>query len=114
MPDYQERRRYPRYTCDLGIEVRPENGQNGYWGTLADICLGGCYVYTFSPMPAETAVALRLKSTSVEIALKGRVVTFHPGVGMGIEFLSYSDPDGETKLKALLHELEGKAAGAAG
>lgn len=102
---FQERRRYPRYTCDVGVEVRVAEAKTGYWGTLADICLGGCYVNTFSPLPAGTPVVLLIKANNAEFDVTGKTVTFHPGVGMGIEFNGFITPDGETRLRALIKEL---------
>jgi len=102
---YQERRKHPRYTCDLGVEVRVADSKTGYWGTLADICLGGCYVSTFSPLPVGTAVVLVIKSKHLEVNIHGKTVTFHPGVGMGVQFSGYVDPDGEGHLKTLIGEL---------
>jgi ABC-type Co2+ transport system permease subunit len=101
---HQERRQYPRYSCDLGVEVRVAGATEGYWGTLADICLGGCYVTTFSPLALGTAVVLVLKSQSLEISMSGTVVTAHPGVGMGVQFAGVP-AEGQAHLKSLLEEL---------
>jgi len=49
---FTERRSHVRYICDGGVEVRTEGSTTGFWGTLTDISLGGCYVQTFSPLPA--------------------------------------------------------------
>lgn len=103
---YQVKRRHPRYICDLGIEVRVADSKTGYWGTVADICLGGCYVNTFSPLPAGTPVVVLIKAKTDMIEIKGQTVTFHPGIGMGIEFLGFVTPDAEGHLKELIHELE--------
>ena len=56
MVEYKERRRFPRYVCDTGVRIHPEKGHAGYWGTVGDISLGGCYVFTFSPLPAGQVV----------------------------------------------------------
>jgi hypothetical protein len=65
--------------------------------------LGGCYVYTFSPLPSGSSVALKIKTNEADIEMAGRVVAFHPGVGMGIEFQGGS---GEGNLKTLIGTLE--------
>lgn len=100
-----EQRKHPRYSCNVGVEVRVADSKTGYWGTLADICLGGCYVSTFSPLPLETPVVLVVKSKNLEISIAGKVVTFHPGVGMGIQFAGSMTADGENELKSLLEAL---------
>jgi hypothetical protein len=108
--EFQERRRYARHACDLGVEVKTADAKSGYWGTLGDISLGGCYVYTFSPLPSGSAVALKIKSDIAEISMSGKVVAFHPGVGMGIEFQGGSIEGAEDRLKNLIASLEKKEA----
>ncbi|SRR5258708_35258312 len=103
---HQERRRHPRYACDVGVQVRPETSGGGYWGTLADISLGGCYVYSFSPLNLGTPVNLTIKSGDHEIYAIGKVVTSHPGVGMGVEFIGFPTPEGEVNLKSFIAILE--------
>lgn len=102
---YPEKRRHPRYSCDLGVEVCVAGAKAGYWGTLADICFGGCYVNSFSPLPVGTAVLLQLKNKNLEITIAGKVVTSHPGVGMGVQFSGFVPQKGEAELKSLLEEL---------
>lgn len=103
--DYPEKRKYPRYSCDLGVEVRVVGAKTGYWGTLADICVGGAYVTTFSPLPIGTAVVIVVKSKNLEINISGKVATSHPGVGMGVQFAGFANSDGESYLKTLLDQL---------
>ncbi len=106
---HKERRKHPRYACDVGVQVRPEGGGGGYWGTLADISLGGCYVYSFSPLNVGTVLSLILRTGDCEILGAGTVVTCHPGVGMGVEFIAFPTPDGESNLKAFIAHLEAEA-----
>ena len=102
---YAAKRRHPRYICELGIEVRVADSETGYWGTVADICLGGCYVNTFSPLPAGTPVLLLITNKVNTIDIKGQTITFHPGLGMGIEFVGFATPDAEGALKELIKDL---------
>jgi Tfp pilus assembly protein PilZ len=103
--EYKERRRYPRYPCDTGVRVRPEKTSAGYWGTLADISLGGCYIYTFSPLPVGQIVTLIVKINDAEVDVAGKVVSTHPGVGMGVAFAGFVHEDGEEQLKGYLSQL---------
>lgn len=103
--EYKERRRYPRYPCDTGVRVHPEKGNAGYWGTMSDISFGGCYIYTFSPLPTGQSVTLVIKCNDGELNVSGKTVSSHPGVGMGIAFSSFVDADGETRLKKYLEHL---------
>ncbi|SRR5579872_7567037 len=105
-PNNNERRKFPRYVYNIGVEVRTGHAKSGYWGNIDDISLGGCYVKTFSPLTAGTEVVLRLKAETVEILVTGSVATFHPGVGMGVRFKSFLSEDGENQLKILVANLE--------
>jgi len=73
--EYQEKRRFPRFVCDTGVRVHPEIGNTGYWGTVGDISLGGCYVFTFSPLPVGQIVTLAIKANDKEINVAGKTVT---------------------------------------
>jgi len=103
--EYTERRRYPRYACDTGVRIHPETGTAGYWGTLSDISFGGCYIYTFSPLPAGQIVTLVIKCNNEELSVAGKTVSSHPGVGMGIAFSEFTDQNGEGTLKKYLELL---------
>lgn len=103
--EYAIQRKHQRYSCDVGVQIRTERAQNGNWGALADISLGGCYVSSFSPLPPDSIVTLRVKSTDAEINISGKVVTCHPGVGMGIEFSRFITRDDEARLRGLVRAL---------
>ena len=105
MAEFKEKRRYPRYPCDTGVRIQDQASTNGYWGTVGDISLGGCYVFTFSPLPAGQTVSLAIKANDKEINLAGKTVSFHPGVGMGIAFQGFTQEDAEEQLKKYLAQL---------
>jgi hypothetical protein len=105
MVEHKERRRHPRYACDTGVQFHPENGRAGAWGTLSDISLGGCYIYTFAPLPTGEAVALLIKANGKEINVSGKTVSSHPGVGMGIAFEGFLQKDGQATLQAFVDHL---------
>ena len=102
---FRVKRKYERYRCEVGVQVRSENTKNGYWGALADVSLGGCYVNTFSPLPPGSNVMLRLQANNSEIHLAGSVVTSHPGVGMGIQFKRFITREDESRMKAMVDVL---------
>lgn len=108
MAEYQQTRRFPRYPCDTGVLISLEQGSGGFWGTLSDICLGGCYIYTFSPLPVAQAVELTIKANGKEINVKGSTVSSHPGVGMGVAFTSFLNLQCEETLKQYVTELASK------
>ena len=103
--EFKERRRYPRYPCDTGVRIHLEKNTGGFWGTLSDISFGGCYIYTFSPLPVGQNVVLVIKADGKEINVGGTIVSSHPGVGMGIAFSNFVHEDGETKLKSYIAHL---------
>jgi hypothetical protein len=103
--EYKEQRRFPRYVCDTGVRIHPETGNAGYWGTVGDISLGGCYVFTFSPLPAGQVVTLAIKANDKEINLAERTVSSHPGAGMGIAFNGFTQEDAEERLKGYVEHL---------
>lgn len=103
--EFKERRRYPRYACDTGVRIHPEKGTAGYWGTLSDISIGGCYVYTFSPLTVGQMITVIIKANDAEINVAGKTVSSHPGVGMGIAFNGFLNADSEKSLKAYLEFL---------
>ena len=103
--EYKEKRKHPRYACDTGVRIHPETGSAGYWGTVGDISLGGCYVFTFSPLPAGQVVTLAIKANDKEISLAGKTVSSHPGVGMGIAFSGFIEEDAEERLKSFVQHL---------
>jgi hypothetical protein len=103
--EYKERRRFPRFVCDTGVRVLPEIGNTGYWGTVGDISLGGCYVFTFSPLPVGQVVTLAIKADDEEINVAGTTVSSHPGVGMGIAFKGFTQNDAENRLKGFVQHL---------
>jgi PilZ domain len=105
MAVYKETRRYPRYQCDTGVRISVEKQPGGFWGTLSDISLGGCYIYTFSPLPLGQAVVLVIKAGAQEVQVDGTIVSSHPGVGMGVAFRAFSYQDGESILKSYLTHL---------
>jgi hypothetical protein len=103
--EFKERRRFPRYLCDTGVRVHPEKGTAGYWGTVSDISFGGCYIYTFSPLAIAQIVTLTIKIDDTELSVGARIVSSHPGVGMGAAFTGFVDADGEQRLKTFLERL---------
>ena len=106
--EYTEKRRYPRYPLDTGVRIHQEVGGGGFWGTLSDISVGGCYIYTFSPLPVNQAVVLAIKADDKEINVSGKTVSSHPGVGMGVAFSCFTNPDGEQVLNSSVTLLASK------
>lgn len=105
-----ERRRHPRYSCDLTVDVQAPGEADVYQGQLADICLGGCYITMITPLAAGLTVLVHFKAGEQEAALIGRTVTSLPGSGMGIEFTAPADSEGSELLRALIEFLDKEVA----
>ncbi len=103
------RRRYPRYNCTGGVELRRQEGGHAIWGNLSDLCLTGCYVETVSTLPPGNQVFFQLRVR--DIAVRGRAVvkTSHHAVGMGLSFQHLS-PEDQQHLEFLVGGLAGAVA----
>jgi hypothetical protein len=77
-------RRFPRYICPGGVEIKVPETNRRLWGRLGDICRAGLYMEVPEPWPLGTAIQIRLEIDETYIEGAGTVVTSHPGVGMGI------------------------------
>jgi len=101
-----ERRKHVRSDCALRVEVRFSGQSEALEATVADICLGGCYISTISPPPAGTTVVLCFTGSGDGATIAGRTVTCMPGSGMGVEFTSSMDAESADRLKSLIERLD--------
>jgi hypothetical protein len=91
-PGLVERRAHPRFRCQNKIEIHIVGGAS-YWGTVSDLCLGGCYIEMPIPLQPGTKLKLALWIDQSKIAVDGEVAHRTPGLGIGIRFRSVSDQD---------------------
>ena len=56
--------------------------------SLMSLSLGGCFLQTPSPFPAQTRVEMLLRAADCSIKVQGKVRIMDPELGMGIEFLN--------------------------
>ena len=101
-----ERRKYVRRVCELSVQVRFSGEEEILEASVADICLGGCYVSTVSPPPTGTTVLLVFNGHGPSAAIAGRTVTCMPGSGMGIEFTGAMDVESSERLKRIIDLLD--------
>ncbi len=104
--DFIERRRHRRHRCEVVVEVQTGSGDELAQGTLADICLGGCYVSMLAPFPVGTAVLLMFRPSAGQLTIAGRTVTCLPGSGMGVEFTGANDAETALNIRQLMETLE--------
>jgi len=91
LPAQPERRRYPRFRCQNSVEIHVHNGAS-FWGTVADLSLGGCYVEMPIPLEAGTRVKIGIWLDQQDKAwAEAEVAHRTPGFGVGIHFTEISD-----------------------
>jgi Tfp pilus assembly protein PilZ len=74
------------------------------WGAVTDIGRGGCYIETPQLLPVGSEVLLRLNIASINLEVAAKVVTNHPLVGMGMQFLAIPETE-ESKFTAMLFRV---------
>jgi len=87
-----EMRKHPRFRCQNSIEVHLQGGAS-FWGTVADLSLGGCYVEM--PLPLEPGTKLRAGIWFGQTKAWAEALVTHrtPGLGVGLRFIEMSEQD---------------------
>jgi hypothetical protein len=70
-----------------------------------DVSGRGCYVETLVPLPINADFDIGFWMESEKIQSKGVVRASHPGVGMGIEFVSL-DVETQQRVQQFLEKLD--------
>ncbi len=99
-----DRRRDPRHSVQVQIEVREDGSDVPLRMSTTDLSRGGCYVESMLPLPIGTDVTAKLWLTNCPVRMRGRVVTCHPQFGNGIKFLEFED-DGKKVLAQYLDAI---------
>jgi len=71
---------------------------------LTDLSLGGCYLETASPFPAQARVALSMRVGELQVHATGLVRVMHPDVGMGVAFIQRT-PEQRQEVEKFIHTL---------
>ena len=100
------RRKYQRYHCTGGMELRRPEGGHAIWANLSDLCLTGCYVETVSTFPAGSQLLFQLSFQDLTVRGRAVVKTSHHAVGMGLSF-QHLAPEDQQHLEYLLGSLAG-------
>ena len=87
-----EHRSHPRFRCHNSVELHTQDGAN-FWGTIADLSVGGCYVEIPIPLPPGTKVNVAIWIGETKSWADGEVSYSTPGLGIGVKFLRISGPD---------------------
>jgi c-di-GMP-binding flagellar brake protein YcgR len=99
-----ERRRYPRHSVQVQIELREDGSDVPMRAKTTDLSRGGCYVELMMTLPVNTNVTATLWVSNCPVRIRGRVVTRHPQFGNGIKFLEFND-NGENVLAEYLDAI---------
>jgi hypothetical protein len=99
-----DRRRWPRYTAQVQIELRRDDSDIPLRLQTTDLSRGGCYVQLMMTLPVGTYLNATLWLDDVAIFSRGRIVTRHPQFGNGIMFLNFQG-NGEQLLARYLEAI---------
>lgn len=100
-----ERRRYPRYSVQVQIELREDGNDVPMRANTTDLSRGGCYVELMMPLPVGANITATLWVSDCSVRMRGRVVTCHPQFGNGIRFLEFK-ASGEKVLAQYLDAID--------
>jgi PilZ domain len=101
----QERRRAPRYSCNIEAIIHSVQDSFTASARLTDISRNGGYLETMSPLPVGTEIKLTLETGRAKISVTGIVRTQHPTMGNGVAFTKI-DVGAMQLLEAFLASLE--------
>ena len=103
------RRGEHRLACTLGAEVYRLGSNVPNRCSLSDISEGGCYVEMPSPFTGQSGVEILVRTSDMKLRIKGRVLTSHPGFGMGVRFVFRDSVEREEILRLLALLTSGPA-----
>jgi len=98
-----ERRTHPRFRSNNSVEIHVHGGAS-FWGTIADLSLGGCYVEMPIPLPPGTGLRIGIWIEQAKIEAEAEVTHITPGMGIGVNFTEISDA-GRNQIRAFLEKL---------
>ena len=81
-----DRRNLSRHACCLGAEVYRAHSKVATRCTLIDISPGGCYIESTETFGSGTALEIVVRTEDLRLRIHGKVLSMHPGFGMGLEF----------------------------
>jgi PilZ domain len=94
--DYQpgsiEQRTTVRFRCQNPVEVHVHGGAD-FWGNVADLSVGGCYVEMAIPLPVGTKLKVGIWFGQTKAWAEAQVAHQTPGMGIGVKFTEISEND---------------------
>lgn len=84
------------------LDARWESMSRTHEARVDDVSVGGCFVNTYGHVELHEPVNLQILLRSGDwLALRGKVASYHPGVGFGMAFTFRSEEE-KTALKELI------------
>lgn len=84
------------------LEAKWESMSRRHEARVDDVSLGGCFVNTYGPVELNEPVSLHIQLPAGDtLNLRGKIVTYQPGVGFGMAFTDLSNEE-EAALKELI------------
>ena len=90
-----DRRRDPRHSVQVQIELREVGNDVPIRMKTADLSRSGRYVEPMTTLPVGTCVTATLWLNECSVRMKGRVVIRHAHFGNGIKFLEFEGDGGK-------------------
>lgn len=91
-PAIVERRKNPRYRCQNSVEIHIQEGVS-FWGTVADLSIGGCYVEIPIPLELGKRLKVGIWFGQGKAWANARVAHSISGLGIGMKFTEISESD---------------------
>jgi hypothetical protein len=102
-PGSVERRQAVRFRCQNSVEVHVAQGAS-FWGTVADLSMGGCYVEMPLPLQPGTTLKVGIWFGQSKAWAQAQVAHRTPGIGVGLRFTEISEQD-LTQIRRFLENL---------
>jgi hypothetical protein len=99
-----QRRAVPRYPFVTFVMVTEIKSGIRLPAQTSELGLNGCYINTREPFLVDTSVWIRIFKDREVFESPGRVLHFHPGIGMGVLFVD-PKPDQRPVLERWLADL---------
>jgi hypothetical protein len=101
----EEKRRYPRYSCDGSAEVYLPHGGLLFSGRISNLSIAGCYIETaMLNLERGTLVEVYFVTNQLHFRIQGNIAEVRQKRGAGISFINVS-PRRAMKISALIGEL---------
>ncbi|MGB9198976.1 MAG: methyl-accepting chemotaxis protein, partial [Terriglobales bacterium] len=104
-----EKRKRERHNLSLSVEIHFEGSKLPFRGSTTDISVDGCYVESPITLPMGTSIELKLLESEIPL-ISGKVVTHHPQVGNGIQFVKVSFADRDALARYIKVHLSRQSA----